>query len=492
MTQHNKPVKATRKTRKKTQPAQPPSQSPQATGELTGTSEQPVTPSAQGKKPASKATKKQKLIANPRRLYKQVQATTKAVKGARTGVEFKQKRLAVKTGLAQTGKTVVALRQLRREVGALRDTVALGKGSSVDNKLDYLIGEVEQLKRNGSKVENKLMAEGSLASVAGLTICILLISPIGYGIGIAQRAKHNIINGPFWLRDIVGLVQDQPALAETPTTSTPAKVGDTIAGYQVTSGYGPRESPCPGCSSNHKGVDLGTPIGTPVYAPYSAKVECRYNQASGNIAHIKPVGGDAPEFLALHMHQCWAGKRKSGQLVGTTGNTGNGTGPHLDWRELSQGEYVHPAKEWIAISLTGETTDAQALKETAARLKLDPVELGALISFETAGTFDPNIMGGDGGQYKGLIQFSPDNQARYGTDKQQTFAEQLPAVERYLKDRGFQPGQDIGAAYAAVLTGQATGNRDAEDSNRTSVNKALKEFRPGGAHYENAEKFLGG
>ena len=148
---------------------------------------------------------------------------------------------------------------------------------------------------------------------------------------------------------------DRARAMALPSSNTSARMGDVIAGYSVTSGYGPRQSPCTGCSSYHEAIDLGTPMGTAVYAPYRAEVECRFNKPSGNIAHIKPVGVDAPEFLALHLSKCTPGKFQPGDLIAITGDTGNGTGPHLDWRQLVKGEYVHPTKEWIKIALTGKT-----------------------------------------------------------------------------------------------------------------------------------------
>ncbi len=44
------------------------------------------------------------------------------------------------------------------------------------------------------------------------------------------------------------------------------QVGDTIAGYQISSAFGPRKSPCPGCSSMHFGTDVATLMYTPLYA----------------------------------------------------------------------------------------------------------------------------------------------------------------------------------------------------------------------------------
>jgi hypothetical protein len=135
--------------------------------------------------------------------------------------------------------------------------------------------------------------------------------------------------------------------------------------------------------------------------------------------------------------------------------------------------------------------DQLALIQTAQSLGLDPREFGALISFETAGTFSPTIMGGDNGAYRGLIQFSPDNQKRYGIRGDMSVAEQLPAVKRYLLDRGFRPGEHgIGHAYSAVLAGNADERYwNRTDSNGTSVANAIDRFRAG-PHYQNAVDFL--
>jgi murein DD-endopeptidase MepM/ murein hydrolase activator NlpD len=99
---------------------------------------------------------------------------------------------------------------------------------------------------------------------------------------------------------------------------------------------------------------------------------------------------------------------------------------------------------------------AAAMAGAAQRLGLPVDQFAALMSWESGGSFNPNVMGGDGNDYQGLIQFSPDNQQRYGIRRNQSIAEQMPAIERYLQDRGFQPGQhDIRHAYSAVLAGNA-------------------------------------
>jgi hypothetical protein len=144
-----------------------------------------------------------------------------------------------------------------------------------------------------------------------------------------------------------------------------------------------------------------------------------------------------------------------------------------------------------AESVQRDPAGAAAIVASAQRLQLDPVQLAALMSWESAGTLNPNVMGGDGGQYRGLIQFSPSNQRQYGINGNMSIAEQMPAVERYLLDRGFVPGQmDIRGAYSAVLAGNANQRYwNRTDSNGTSVNNAAGRFRSG-EHYDRAARFL--
>lgn len=124
----------------------------------------------------------------------------------------------------------------------------------------------------------------------------------------------------------------------------PIKIGDTIGGYRVSSGYGPRRSPCPGCSSNHPGIDLATPTGTPLHAVGEIEVVCRSQGAAGKYAEFVYQG---ILHQALHLDSCTPGSYTFGQVFAKTGSTGLGTGPHLDVRVKQDGQRVLPAKEVI-------------------------------------------------------------------------------------------------------------------------------------------------
>jgi len=136
--------------------------------------------------------------------------------------------------------------------------------------------------------------------------------------------------------------------------------GEVIDGYEVTSGYGLRESPCPGCSSDHRGVDLATPVGTTLYAPAAESeqvtVSCWNDDGGGGlVADIEPGSAPGLKFQALHLEHCSEGVHAGGEAIAQTGSSGNGTGPHLDWRQRDRAtdQHQHPVKGWLAWALTG-------------------------------------------------------------------------------------------------------------------------------------------
>ena len=141
------------------------------------------------------------------------------------------------------------------------------------------------------------------------------------------------------------------------------------------------------------------------------------------------------------------------------------------------------------------SADRMAIFDAARRLQLDPYELGGFLSLESGPNMDPNIRGGAGGNYYGMIQFGPSERQKYLDPSKigkYTRAEQMPRAVQFLLDRGFKPGQmGIDRAYATVLGGNPNVSLNAKDSFGTSVAGALPRFRKGGDLYENARRVLG-
>jgi hypothetical protein len=139
--------------------------------------------------------------------------------------------------------------------------------------------------------------------------------------------------------------------------------------------------------------------------------------------------------------------------------------------------------------------DRLAIFNAAKQLQVDPYELGGFLSLESGQNMDPNIRGGAGGRYYGMIQFGPAEQQKYLDPSRMgkyTRAEQMPQAVQFLLDRGFKPGQmGIDKAYATVLGGNPNVSLNAKDSFGTSVAGALPRFRKGGDLYANAQRVLG-
>lgn len=134
--------------------------------------------------------------------------------------------------------------------------------------------------------------------------------------------------------------------------------------------------------------------------------------------------------------------------------------------------------------------DRLAVFQSAKNLGLDPYEFGALITKESG--FRPNVWGGTGGKYRGLIQFGPGARQEVGLPSQDmSIAEQMPYVEKYFQKRGFKPGMNITQAYATVLGGNPKANIYAKDSFGTSVASAVPGMKKGGSLYKQAQATLG-
>ena len=111
----------------------------------------------------------------------------------------------------------------------------------------------------------------------------------------------------------------------------------------------------------------------------------------------------------------------------------------------------------------------QGIIETAAALGMDPVDLATIISYETAGTFDPTKAGPttQWGQHKGLIQFGEPQAAQYGVDWNDPLGSQLGAngaIANYYRSNGWQPGMGMLDAYSIVNAG-GPGRYGASDAN---------------------------
>ena len=100
----------------------------------------------------------------------------------------------------------------------------------------------------------------------------------------------------------------------------------------------------------HTGVDLSAAEGTPVLAAADGVVRLAKSHSSyGNYVRILHSDGD--ETIYAHMQYLFVrqGQRVSaGRQIGTAGQTGNATGPHLHFELLHEGVRYDPTQALLA------------------------------------------------------------------------------------------------------------------------------------------------
>ena len=125
-----------------------------------------------------------------------------------------------------------------------------------------------------------------------------------------------------------------------------------------------------------------------------------------------------------------------------------------------------PKQDVLKLSEGPKDPRGKVIKSAAEELEVDPVDLATVIGYETIGTLDPSMWGGENGDYLGLIQFGKEEREQFGAEPGQSFDDQMKSVVKYFKARGLPPGADLLEIYTTVLTG-SPGNYDTPDSGGT-------------------------
>jgi hypothetical protein len=122
----------------------------------------------------------------------------------------------------------------------------------------------------------------------------------------------------------------------------------------ITSPFGPRDnSQNPQISSNHKGIDFGTPSGTALTAVTDGVISIMGNEAKGygRWVEVKHEDGTSSRYAHMSQVNVYKGQKVvAGQVIGRSGGkkgqagAGNSTGAHLHFEILNErGVKVNPA-----------------------------------------------------------------------------------------------------------------------------------------------------
>ncbi len=114
---------------------------------------------------------------------------------------------------------------------------------------------------------------------------------------------------------------------------------------RISSYFGIRMDPFYKVNKFHQGVDFSAPVGTDVYATGDGKVisTTKSKWGYGNTLVIDHGFGYQTKYSHLHEFKVRKGEKiKRGQLIGTVGNTGKSTAPHLHYEVHKNNRPVNP------------------------------------------------------------------------------------------------------------------------------------------------------
>ncbi|GEO82715.1 M23 family metallopeptidase [Pararhodospirillum oryzae] len=114
---------------------------------------------------------------------------------------------------------------------------------------------------------------------------------------------------------------------------------------EVTSAFGVRSDPFFDLAAVHEGIDLGAPVGDPVRATAPGKVVyAAWRGRYGRVVEIDHGLGMSTRYAHLDTIDTVVGQIvHSGDVIGTVGESGRSTGPHLHYEVRVNGEPRDPA-----------------------------------------------------------------------------------------------------------------------------------------------------
>lgn len=117
----------------------------------------------------------------------------------------------------------------------------------------------------------------------------------------------------------------------------------------TSSGYGLRTHPIYKIKKMHHGMDFVAPVGTPIYATADGVVQVSSPSFHGYGKYIKIDHGYGYKTIYAHLNSLNVKRGqqvKRGEIIGTLGNTGISTGPHLHYEVIVNGKTVDPINHY--------------------------------------------------------------------------------------------------------------------------------------------------
>ena len=223
--------------------------------------------------------------------------------------------------------------------------------------LDAVLGEVQDLLRSGRAFDEELVdtinslgierpddavpaavTRGDLASFFDIQA---VADDQAREIQDLQNLASTLEQAVDPLREMRAVLESQQALLADLPNFWPVSNGLG----RVTMEFGPNIHPITGQWYLHKGIDIAAPPGLPVVASANGKVvEMGYDPGYGFYVFLRHKYGFRTRYSHLQSILVTEGQDVvQGERVGTLGNTGISTGPHLDFIVMLGTDVVDPA-----------------------------------------------------------------------------------------------------------------------------------------------------
>jgi len=137
--------------------------------------------------------------------------------------------------------------------------------------------------------------------------------------------------------------------------------------------YGRRRDPFTGNVRMHHGMDFTGPVGTDIYATGDGRVIKAEYSAYGYGKEVVVDHGYGYRTIYAHLHDILVergDKVKRGQVIGTLGNTGRSTGPHLHYEVRKWNRPVDPFNYYFN-DITAEQYEQMIAESAKSRKPMD-------------------------------------------------------------------------------------------------------------------------
>lgn len=187
-----------------------------------------------------------------------------------------------------------------------------------------------------------------------------LLSMTNSQIAVATTQKYNELKKQLYIQsksydELVKLASTQEEMLKHIPAIQPILNKDLT---RTASGFGWRIDPIYRTRRFHEGMDFTAPIGTEIYATGNGTVRLAgWRQGYGNTVEINHGFGYKTLYGHMHKIHVRVGQKVNrGDVIGTVGNTGKSTGPHLHYEVHHRGKVVNP-QNYYFLDLSPEEYD---------------------------------------------------------------------------------------------------------------------------------------